>query len=83
VYVRTFEDTMCSDFLLVTGSPVNSWGIGICDSISTPSVLGKRVDSITYEPGSCEPLGGDVVGTAELLGPTTFCCLEDDDAPPP
>ena len=27
-----------------------------------------------YEPGSCEPLGGEAIGSVTLVGPSTFCC---------
>jgi hypothetical protein len=38
--------------------------------------MGKKVEDITYEPGSCEPIGSEPIGSADLLGPTTFCCQE-------
>jgi hypothetical protein len=34
----------------------------------------KQATPPVYEPGSCEPIGGEVVGSTALVGPSTFCC---------
>jgi hypothetical protein len=36
---------------------------------------GKTVTAPSYQPGTCEPLGGESIGSVELKGPSTFCCL--------
>jgi hypothetical protein len=45
-----------------------------CQSLISPAALGKKVDDITYEPGSCPSSGGEPVGSADLIGASTFCC---------
>jgi hypothetical protein len=35
---------------------------------------GKTVTAPSYQPGTCEPLGGESIGSVELKGPATFCC---------
>jgi hypothetical protein len=48
-----------------------------CLNLPVGMALGaKRVDSVWYTPGSCEPSGGEPVGSVELVGPSTFCCQE-------
>ena len=39
-----------------------------------PPLLGKKVTDITYYPGSCPASGGEPVGSADLMHPSTFCC---------
>lgn len=34
----------------------------------------KEATSPVYTPGSCEPMGGEPLGSVELTGPSTFCC---------
>ena len=37
--------------------------------------LGSKIAMVPfYEPGWCEPLGGEVTGPLELKGAATFCC---------
>lgn len=46
-----------------------------CLPLTDPLGLGsKSATPAHYEPGSCEPLGGEVAGTVELTGAATFCC---------
>jgi hypothetical protein len=40
------------------------------------AALGKKVEGIEYTPGACAPIGGEPTGSADPLGPTTFCCHE-------
>jgi hypothetical protein len=70
--MSTYQDPVCSQ--ISVGYIMNSLGPG-CGDIPGP-LLGKQVTDIHYQSGSCEPLGGEPVGSAELLGPTTFCCQE-------
>jgi hypothetical protein len=34
----------------------------------------KTATAPIYEPGSCDPIGGEQIGSVDLLGSTTFCC---------
>jgi hypothetical protein len=47
----------------------------VCDTIPAGAELGgKTVTAPSYQPGTCEPLGGKPIGSLELKGPSTFCC---------
>jgi len=35
---------------------------------------GKKVTAASYQPGTCEPIGGKPIGSVEPKGPSTFCC---------
>jgi len=46
-----------------------------CQSIPpVPTLFGKEVDDLTYAPGECPPSGGELVGSADPEGQSTFCC---------
>jgi hypothetical protein len=73
--LSVFEDVWCDQF--IAGQPVSELGeqcmplqVGVMTTI-----YGIKVTEPEYEPGSCEPIGGQVIGTAELVEPSTFCCL--------
>ena len=34
----------------------------------------KQATPPVYEPGWCKPIGGEVLGSAAVVGPSTFCC---------
>ena len=73
--LRIFEDPVCSDAMY--GSLINSIAPYCSQIYGEHALEGKRViTDLTYEPGWCEPSGGEPVGSVELLGPTTFCCQE-------
>lgn len=70
-YVRVYHDAMCTT--VVAGYLLTSkmW----CTDIYENSPLaGKTATTPVYEPGACEPSGGELIGSAELIGPSTFCC---------
>jgi len=73
-YMTMYQDVLCS--ISSISFKKRSYG-PLCQPIPLGhALMGKRVQDITYEPGRCEPSGGEPVGSVELLGPTTFCCQE-------
>ena len=57
------------------------WGGGTvklterCGDIAAGAGLGSKTATVPiYEPGACDPSGGELTGSLELKGPTTFCC---------
>lgn len=42
------------------------------------TLTSKATAFIAYEPGACQPTGGETVGEVFPSGPMTFCCLADD-----
>ena len=73
--LKIYEDPFCSDSIF--GALLYSFAPYCYNLSPDKAVLSKRLTSaLTYEPGSCEPSGGEPVGSVELLGPTTFCCQE-------
>jgi hypothetical protein len=40
------------------------------------NIQGILASPPVYEAGTCKPSGGEVIGEAELVGLSTFCCLE-------
>ena len=73
-YVRAYEDATCS--ILVSVDLVSSTQLWAeCgDMVTSPALGGKTATAPIYEPGTCEPSGGEPSGSVELKGPTTFCC---------
>jgi hypothetical protein len=48
-----------------------------CDNIvPVPALLGKKVEDVTYQPGACPASGGELVGSPDFGGESTFCCQE-------
>lgn len=73
--VPLYQDVMCSAFV----TELNPDSLGpTCINLTPPpqgqALLGKSVTDITFQPGSCPPSGGEPVGSADLMGPSTFCC---------
>lgn len=72
VFGTAFEDTVCADLLGGSGSSLAHAG---CTDSGAPKPLGSMT-ALVYEnePGTCPPSGGQPVGEAMPLHPTTFCC---------
>ena len=67
-----FNDDGCSMF--EKSEPVDS-NTSACILITAGASLGsKEVTEPSYQPGTCEPIGGDAIGSVSLNGPSTFCC---------
>jgi hypothetical protein len=47
-----------------------------CIDIPGNALAGKKVTAPSYQPGTCEPAGGEPIDSIELKGPSTFCCQE-------
>jgi hypothetical protein len=45
-----------------------------CIEVPGNSLGGKTVTAPFYQPGTCEPTGGEPIDSIELKGPSTFCC---------
>ncbi|MGK3991654.1 hypothetical protein [Sorangium sp. So ce1024] len=72
VLASAFSDGACSDF--VVGVVVSS-DAPLCSGIVPGTALGSRSASvIRFEPGACEPTGGEPTGDVALLDAATFCC---------
>jgi hypothetical protein len=68
--IQFFTDSACSTNALLAEVPTGS-----CKDISgNPAVVGRKAIGTTISPGSCAPSGGQVGGTVDPVGPTTFCC---------
>lgn len=69
--VKAYQDAACT--VVEVGRTMRL--IELCSDIGQGTGLGsKTATTPIYEPGACKPSGGEPVGSAELLGPTTFCC---------
>jgi hypothetical protein len=77
VSVSIASDATCS------GGPVH--GVFVtspkptsCLDLPTGVALGsKAAEFVAYQPGACEPTGGETLGEVFPSGPMTFCCLDD------
>jgi hypothetical protein len=73
--VSVFTKDSCSGSDLVVTGTANSAGSVCLDLTPGGTNLGSMVaTSPQYQPGVCEPTGGELSGSLELLGPSTFCC---------
>jgi hypothetical protein len=71
--VTVFPDALCEE-VAVGGGNVTSLVPGCIPLVPGAVLGGKMATEPTYEPGTCEPLGGAPIGSVELKGPSTFCC---------
>jgi hypothetical protein len=68
------SDSMC-------GGPPNAGVVGTglpgqcVDLLPGVALASKQAALLSYEPGKCEPSGGEPVLSVELDGATTICCL--------
>ena len=71
--VQYYEDTACI-MELGLAHPTND--AAACSTIPGAAMLGSMDAAlVTDHPGACAPLGGEPVGEATPIGPSTFCCL--------
>jgi hypothetical protein len=71
--VELFKDGMCTMFDASGYVASNMLG---CIPIPGNNLGGKKVTALSYQPGTCEPIGGEPIDSIELKGPSTFCCQE-------
>ena len=71
--ISVFEDGVCSSVVNVATATAAG---PTCHDLPAGSALGsKSAGPATYTPGACAPSGGEPLGSAEPIGPVTFCCL--------
>ena len=62
--------------MTMIGSDLTTNDAGACSTVLGASMLGSMDAAlVTDHPGACAPLGGEPVGEATPVGPSTFCCL--------
>lgn len=69
--MSTFQEAGCSN--LENALPIASV-VAQCIDILNTDLVSKMATLPQYAPGSCEPFGGQLLGSAEPLGAATFCC---------
>jgi hypothetical protein len=73
--VSIFTDAACTT-PLVSGYPVSSLKPPCLDLTPPGQTLGsKSMSNVTYNPGICQPTGGEPQGDAQPVTPATFCCV--------
>ena len=74
--VSVYQDDACS--MVLNSSFVTSADPAAkCHELFAGAALGsKAVTDVSYQPGSCAPSGGELVGEPIALQPSTFCCRE-------
>jgi hypothetical protein len=71
--ISIYTDPACMSQL---GSATVTSATPICDDFPAGSTLGSKVAGpVTYTPGACQPGGGEPMGQAVPIWPTTFCCI--------
>jgi hypothetical protein len=75
--VSLYEDAGCDDVAFISAATVNSMTSACLPIAATMTLKSKEAVPLGYTPGVCEARGGEPVGPVELLGPSTFCCLDD------
>jgi len=74
VRVRVYADESCANeqgslVLPSTDGPK-------CTDLATGTALGsKSAEILSYQVGTCDPGGGEVIGEPLTEGPVTFCCI--------
>jgi hypothetical protein len=72
--VSVFADTGCNQ--LTAASPASPEGDRCMDLGPGTTIQGIEATAPTYEAGTCEPVGGKLVGEVELVGLATLCCMD-------
>jgi len=62
-------------------TPITSNQPGCAQIDPAQDLDGKTVTEPSYLPGMCEPIGGELIDTIELTGPSTFCCQQQAEQP--
>ena len=70
--VTIFQDGSCSG--VPNGGSITSSEPACINVNQGNSLGGKKVTAPSYQPGTCEPIGGEPIDSVELKGPSTFCC---------
>ncbi|MDI1480415.1 hypothetical protein [Polyangium sp. y55x31] len=73
VLASIFSEPACGQLNL--SLTVSAGMVSPChDFMPGTQLSGKRIDALTYEPGTCTPSGGELVGDLVLAEATTVCC---------
>lgn len=71
--VTIFTDDACSTQLVAATVTASA---SSCHDVPAGSALGsKSATAPAYEAGTCQPSGGEPMGMASPVGPSTFCCI--------
>jgi hypothetical protein len=77
--VTVFQDGSCSIEPRIGDVYAISPG---CIEVDPAQGLGSKVvTEPSYQPGTCEPIGGQPIDAVELTGPSTFCCQQEAEQP--
>jgi hypothetical protein len=72
--VSFYADDACS---MELGAVTATSSAPACVSVPADSPLGsKRASAPIYTPGTCQPSGGEPIGSIEPKHPVTFCCQQ-------
>jgi hypothetical protein len=73
VSISVYSDTACTALLATNNNP----GVTpLCrDNLQPGDLRSMSATWLTNDPGTCEPAGGDSIGTATPTDPSTFCCM--------
>ncbi len=72
--VSLYSDDACT---VQVGSATALSSGPMCVSVPDGSPLGsKQANAPLYTPGTCQPSGGEPIGSVELKHPVTFCCQQ-------
>jgi hypothetical protein len=71
--LSVYQDALCS---MPAGGQTMTSNAPACLNVPplVNALLGKKVKDIVYKPGLCPAIGGEPVGSTDLMGPSTFCC---------
>jgi hypothetical protein len=71
--ISIFKDSDCSS--LINIETITSTAPSFCYALPPGTALGsKSAGPLTHTPGACDASGGDAMGTAVPVEPSTFCC---------
>jgi hypothetical protein len=74
IRAKAYTDSLCTQeaATLILSSAEGSK----CNDLLGGSALGsKTAEVLSYEPGTCQPSGGGLVGQIITAHPAAFCCL--------
>ena len=73
-HVKLYRDPTCAQWVSWHWVTSEVSFVSCIDIPTGDALLGKTATTPVYEPGTCEPNGGEPIGSVELLRPSTFCC---------
>jgi hypothetical protein len=70
--LSVYSDGACGSLL---ASDTITSTMPLCFGLPDLALGSKSVGPVTYTPGTCQPSGGESMGSVVPLMPSTFCCL--------